>query len=297
MTMSALARDGVRTAGTSARRPLHITLRRFARRVAFWFAVAVIVSPAILVFLWMLSLSLKNELANLTYPPVFIPDPPTFANYIQVFSQNAMGLYFRNSLVVSGCATLLALVVGIPAGYGIARLQASRTLVLILIARMTPALSFLIPLFTVFQFIGLNNTLTALIITHLVITVPIVVYVMAGYFETLPRELEEAALIDGGSIISTLRYVALPLARPGIVVATILAFIFSWNNFVFGAVLAGRATRTLPAAVYNVLTFEQLAWGPLAAAAIVVTLPVLLLTIFIQKEIVAGLTHGGVKGA
>jgi len=297
MTMSPLARDGVRTAGSSARRPLRITLRRFARRVAFWFAVAVIVSPAILVFLWMLSLSLKNELANLTYPPVFIPDPPTFANYIQVFSQNAMGLYFRNSLVVSGCATLLALIVGIPAGYGIARLQASRTLVLILIARMTPALSFLIPLFTVFQFLGLNNTLTALVITHLVITVPIVVYVMAGYFETLPRELEEAALIDGGSIISTLRYVALPLARPGIVVATILAFIFSWNNFVFGAVLAGRATRTLPAAVYNVLTFEQLAWGPLAAAAIVVTLPVLLLTIFIQKEIVAGLTHGGVKGA
>ena len=258
--MSALARGSMPTTGSSAGRPLRVALRRFARRLAFWFAVAVIVSPAILVFLWMLSLSLKNELANLTYPPVFIPDPPTLANYIQVFSQNAMGLYFRNSLVVSGSATLLALLVGIPAGYGIARLQASRTLVLILIARMTPALSFLIPLFTVFQFIGLNNTLTALVITHLVITVPIVVYVMAGYFETLPRELEEAALIDGGSIISTLRYVALPLARPGIVVATILAFIFSWNNFVFGAVLAGRATRTLPAAVYNVLTFEQLAW-------------------------------------
>jgi multiple sugar transport system permease protein len=281
----------------AARRPPRVRLRRLGRRLSFGFAVAVIVSPAILVFLWMLSLSLKNELENLTYPPVFIPDPPTLANYVHVFSENAMGLYFRNSLVVSGCATLLALVVGVPAGYGIARLQASRTLVLILIARMTPALSFLIPLFTVFQFLGLNNTLTALVITHLVITVPIVVYVMAGYFETLPRELEEAALIDGGSVWSTLRYVALPLARPGIVVATILAFIFSWNNFVFGAVLAGRATRTLPAAVYNVLTFEQLAWGPLAAAAIVVTLPVLLLTVFIQKEIVAGLTHGGVKGA
>src|SRR5438552_3499759 len=185
--------------------------------------------------------------------------------------------------------------VGVPAGYGSARLQAHRFIVLILIARMTPALSYLIPLFTVFQFLGLNNTLTALVITHLVITVPIVVYVMAGHFETLPKELEEAALIDGGSAWTLFRYVALPLARPGIVVGTILAFIFSWNNFVFGAVLAGRATRTLPAAVYNVLTFEQLAWGPLAAAAIVVTLPVLMLTIFIQKEIVAGLTAGGVK--
>jgi len=294
--MSELARDGMLTAASFAGRPARVTLRRLVRRLAFWLAVAVIVSPAILVFLWMLSLSLKSELANLTYPPVFIPDPPTLANYIQVFSQNAMGLYFRNSLIVSGGATLLALVVGIPAGYGIARLQASRTLVLILIARMTPALSFLIPLFMVFQFFGLNNTLTALVVTHLVITVPIVVYVMAGYFETLPSELEEAALIDGASVWKTFLYVALPLARPGIVVGTILAFIFSWNNFVFGAVLAGRETRTLPVAVYNVLTFEQLAWGPLAAAAIIVTLPVLLLTIVIQKEIVVGLTHGGVKG-
>jgi len=152
-------------------------------------------------------------------------------------------------------------------------------------------------LFTVFQFLGLNNTLTALVITHLVITVPIVVYIMAGYFETLPKELEEAVLIDGGSVWSTFRYVALPLARPGVIVGTILSFIFSWNNFVFGFVLASRETRTLPAAVFNMLTFEQVSFGPLAAAAILVTLPVLLFTIFIQKEIVAGLTHGGVKGS
>ena len=271
--------------------------RRLLRKAGFGFSVAVIVSPAILVFLWMLSLALKNEVDNLAYPPVFIPSPPTWNNFIQVFTENSMGLYFWNSIVVSGAATLIALIVGIPAGYGIARAQAHKLTVLILIARMTPALSYLIPLFTVFQFLGLNDTLTALAITHLVITVPIVVYVMAGHFETLPRELEEAALIDGGSVWTAFRYVALPLARPGIVVGTILAFIFSWNNFVFSAVLAGRATRTLPAAVYNVLTFEQLAWGPLAAAAIVVTLPVLVLTVLIQKEIVAGLTAGGVKGS
>ena len=270
-------------------------LRRGWRKLGFGFAVAVIVSPAIMVFLWMLSLSVKTEVDNTAYPPIFIPDHPTLANFVQVFTENSMGLYFWNSIVVSGLATLVALAVGIPAGYGIARAQAHKVTVLILIARMTPALSYLIPLFTVFQLLGLNNTLTALVITHLVITVPIIVYVMAGHFETLPKELEEAALIDGGSVWTSFRYVALPLARPGIVVATILAFIFSWNNFVFGAVLAGRATRTLPAAVYNVLTFEQLAWGPLAAAALIVTVPVLLLTIVIQKEIVVGLTHGGVK--
>ena len=286
LTATAVAAPGARR----ARR------RRLVRRIGFWLSVAVIVSPAILVFLWMASLSLKNEIDNLAYPPVFIPARITFHNFVQVFSENSMGLYFWNSVVVSGLATLVAMAVGIPAGYGIARSGARRLTIVILIARMTPALSYLIPLFTVFQFVGLNNTLTALVIAHLVITVPIIVYVMAGHFETLPRELEEAALIDGGSVWTTFRYVALPLARPGIVVATILAFIFSWNNFVFGAVLGSRATRTLPAAVYNVLTFEQLAWGPLAAAAIVVTLPVLLLTIVIQKEIVVGLTHGGVKG-
>jgi len=269
--------------------------RRLFRKLGFWLSVVVIVSPAILVFLWMLSLSLKNELDNSSYPPVFIPHPPTLANYVQVFAENSMGLYFVNSLIVSGFATLIALAVGIPAGYGIARLNAHKTTVLILIARMTPALSYLIPLFTVFQFLGLNNTRTALVISHLVITVPIVAYIMIGYFETLPRELEEAAQIDGASVWTAFRYVAMPLARPGIIVGSILAFIFSWNNFIFGAVLGSRTTRTLPAAVYNVLTFEQLSWGPLAAAAIVVTLPVLLLTIFIQKEIVAGLTAGGVK--
>ena len=271
-------------------------LKRWLRKTAFACSVAVIVSPAILVFLWMLSLSLKNEIDNIAYPPVFIPNPPTFANFVAVFEQNSIGRYFWNSIVVSGGATLIALLVGIPAGYGIARTGAHRLTVLILIARMTPALSYLIPLFAVFQFLHLNNTLTALVITHLVITVPIIVYIMAGHFETQPRELEEAAQIDGASAWTTFRYVALPLARPGIVVGFILAFIFSWNNFIFGAVLAGRETRTLPVAVYNVLTFEQLAWGPLAAAAIIVTLPVLLLTIVIQKEILTGMTAGGVKG-
>src|SRR5437867_2850401 len=124
-------------------------VRRKLRKIGFALSVVIIVSPAILVFVWMLSLSLKNEIDNLTYPPVFIPSPPTLANFIQVFSENAMGLYIWNSVIVSGLATLIALAVGIPAGYGIARANALKLTVLIMIARMTPALSYLIPLFTV----------------------------------------------------------------------------------------------------------------------------------------------------
>jgi len=271
-------------------------LRRIAGRFGLYLSVLALISPALLVFLWMISLSLKTEIDNMDYPPVFIPHPPTLDNFAQVFARNDFLTYTKNSVIVSFSATALALLVGVPAGYGIAKARATRAAMLILIARMTPGLSYLIPLFLLFQWLSLTGTLVPIVITHLVITVPIVVWVMIGFFEGLPAELEEAALTDGATIWQAFRHVALPLARPGVTVALILSFIFSWNNFIFAVVLAGRETRTLPVAVYNVLTFEQISWGPLAAAALCVTAPVLLLTLVMQKEIVAGLTAGGVKG-
>ena len=271
-------------------------MSRLLGKLGFALAIFALISPAILFFLWTLSLALKNEVDNMAFPPVFIPSPPTLANFAQVLQKNNFLQYGWNSIVVSFTATGLALLLGVPAGFGIAKSKASKAAALIMIARVTPGLSYLIPLFLIFQWLGLTGTLTPIIITHLVITVPIVVWVMIGFFEGLPAELEEAALVDGATIWEAFRHVALPLARPGITVATILAFIFSWNNFIFGVVLAGRETRTLPVAVYNVLTFEQVSWGPLAAAALMVTAPVLILTLIAQKEIVAGLTAGGVKG-
>jgi multiple sugar transport system permease protein len=271
-------------------------VRHWLGRLGLYASVLLLVSPAVLFFLWMLSLSLKNELDNTAWPPVFIPNPPTFSNFVDVFAKNDFLTYTINSVIVSFSATGLALLLGVPAAYGIAKTKATKAAALILIARVTPGLSYLIPLFLLFQWLGLIGTLIPLVITHLVITVPIVVWVMIGFFEGLPGELEEAALMDGANIWQAFLYVAMPLARPGITVAMILSFIFSWNNFIFGVVLAGRTTRTLPVAVYNVLTFEQISWGPLAAAALVVTAPVLLLTLLMQKEIVAGLTAGGVKG-
>ena len=270
-------------------------LKRIAGKAGFALAILVLVSPAILVFLWMLSLSLKNDADNTAFPPVFIPDPPTLDNFRDVFARNNFLLYLWNSILVTGGAVLVGLIVGVPAGYGIARAKSAKFAFLILIARITPALSYLIPLFLVFQLIGLNGTITALLVTHLVITVPIIVWVMIGYFENVPMELEDAALVDGASPWQGFRHIALPLARPGIIVGAILSFIFSWNNFIFSVVLGGKTTRTLPSAIYNVLTFEQISWGPLAAAALLVTLPVLLLTVVAQRQIVAGLSAGGLK--
>ncbi|MBR0669744.1 carbohydrate ABC transporter permease [Neoroseomonas soli] len=271
-------------------------VKRIAGNIGFGFGVLMLVSPAILVFLWMLSLSLKTELDNTDYPPVFIPNPPVMDNFAAVFERNDFVKYALNSVIVSFSATGLAILFGVPAGYGIAKMKATKAAVVILIARITPGLSYLIPLFLLFQWIGLTGTVAPIIITHLVITVPIVVWIMMGFFEGLPPELEEAALVDGATIWQAFRHVAMPLARPGITVATILSFIFSWNNFIFAMVLAGRESRTLPVAVNNMLTFEQISWGPLSAAALLVTAPVLLLTLLAQKQIVAGLTAGGVKG-
>lgn len=271
-------------------------LRRWLHSAGLIFAIFVIVSPAVLFFLWMISLSLKFEVDNASYPPAFIPPRLNWANYAAVFNSNRFSTYFLNSLIVTGSATLSALLVGVPAGYGLARMRARKAAAVILIARITPGLSFLIPLFLLFQWLGLLGTLWPQIIIHLVVTVPIVIWIMIGYFETSPIELEQAAVIDGATNWQVFRYVALPIAKPGIAVAFILAVIFSWNNFVFGIVLAGRETRTLPVAVYNMISFDQLSWGPLAAAALVVTFPVLVLTVFAQRQIVAGLTAGAVKG-
>jgi multiple sugar transport system permease protein len=243
----------------------------------------------------MLSLSLKYEIDNSASPPIFIPENFAWSNYAKVFAENDFLLYLWNSVLVTGAATLLALLVGVPAGYGIARLKARKSAMVIMIARMTPGLSYLIPLFLLFQTLGLLGTLWPQILIHLVVTVPIVIWVMIGYFETTPIELEEAARIDGADSWQVFSKVALPTARPGIVVSLILSVIFSWNNFVFGIVLANRQTRTLPVAVYNMLSFDQVSWGPLAAAALIVTLPVLILTIVAQRQIVTGLTAGAVK--
>ena len=255
-----------------------------------------VISPALFVMLWMLSLAFKNEIDNIAYPPVWIPTPPTLANFQQVFERSPFGRYTLNSIIVSGSATLIGLVLGVPAAYGIAKGKAMAMGMLIMLARITPGLSFLLPLFMLFRFLKLTGTLVPVAIAHLVITIPMIVWVMISFFEDMHPELEEAALVDGCSIWRAFVSVSLPLARPGIAVAAILAFIQSWNNFIFGAVLAGRETRTLPVAVFNSMTYEQLSWGPLAAAALIVTLPTLLLTIFVQRDIVTGLAAGAVKG-
>jgi multiple sugar transport system permease protein len=273
-----------------------IGVRKLVHRALFGFGLALLMGPTLFFFYWMISLSLKTDVENLAYPPVLLPSSLTLNNYAYVFANSSFVRFAINSMIVAVGSTGLSLVLGIPAAYGIARSRRYGTALLILVARMTPALSYLIPWFLLFQQLGMANTYTALILTHLIIGLPLVIWIMLGFFEGVSRELEDAALIDGCSRFGGFLRIAMPLTRPGIMVSGILAFIFSWNNFIFAVVLAGPRLQTLPVAVFSMMSFEQTNWGPLAAAALLITAPVLLLTLTVQRDIVAGLAAGGMKG-
>ena len=271
-------------------------VRKLVHRALFGLGLALLMGPTLFFFYWMISLSLKTDVENLAYPPVLLLSSLTLNNYAYVFANSSFVRFAINSMIVAVGSTGLSLVLGIPAAYGIARSRRYGTALLILVARMTPALSYLIPWFLLFQQLGMANTYTALILTHLIIGLPLVIWIMLGFFEGVSRELEDAALIDGCSRFGGFLRIAMPLTRPGIMVSGILAFIFSWNNFIFAVVLAGPRLQTLPVAVFSMMSFEQTNWGPLAAAALLITAPVLLLTLTVQRDIVAGLAAGGMKG-
>jgi len=251
--------------------------------------------PFLFPLVWMFLSSLKTQVENTAYPPVWI-FTPTLQNYQEVFQKNPFVTFTWNSFVVAAGSTGLALVLGLPGAYAIARFKRTGIALAILTARMAPGIAYLIPWFILFTKAKMIDTYTALILTHLIVALPLVLWVMIGFFEDVPTELIEAARIDGCSNWAAFLRVALPLAKPGIVATGILSFIFSWNNFLFSLIIAGFKTRTLPIAVYNFLSYEEINWGGLTAAATVITLPVLLLALLVQKHIVRGLTFGALKG-
>jgi multiple sugar transport system permease protein len=244
----------------------------------------------------MITLSLKPQVEAAGYPPSFFWFKVTFKGYVDVFAKNPFLLYTWNSLVVATGCTVLGLIVGLPCAYSIAHWRQRGLALVVLVARIIPGISYLIPWYILFRNLKMVDTYQALILTHLVVGLPIVIWVMIGFFEDIPTELREAALIDGCTDYGAFLRVAIPLVKPGIVATSILSFIFSWNNFLFSVILAGRNTRTLPIAVFNMIGYEEINWGPLAAAATMITLPVIILTLIIQRHIVTGLTFGAVKG-
>lgn len=246
-------------------------------------------------FVWMLLSSFKTQAQIMTIPPQWT-FTPTFRNYTEVFGDQAFGKYIGNSFLIATGSTITALILGLPAAYSIARNKQSGLGFAILIARIVPGITFLIPWFILFTKLKLVDTFAALILSHMLVTMPFVVWVMIAFFEGIPAELIEAARVDGCTEQSAFVRVVLPISGPGIITSSILAFIFSWNNFMFSAILTGARTKTLPVAIFNFLSYSEINWGGLMAAAVIITLPVLILALVTQKYIVKGLTAGAVKG-
>lgn len=221
---------------------------------------------------------------------------PTLENYISVITEYDFLGYAWNSFVVAALATIFSLIIGLPCAYAIARYKMRKSSVVVLMVRMIPGISFLLPWFSIFSSLGLRNTYTALVLSHMLVAMPFIVWVMIPNFEALPRALEEAALIDGCGQYGAFFRIALRLSTPGIVTASLLAFIFSWNNFMFSLILAGHNTTTLPVAIFNFVSYAYVDWGGLMAASMIITLPIIVLSLLLQKHIISGLTAGAVKG-
>ena len=246
-------------------------------------------------FLWMLTSSFKTQVDIISWPPKLFFEP-TLQNYLKVFEEQDFLKYFINSTVVGGLAVGFSLLLGLPAAYSISRYTQKKLAVFILLARLMPGISFLMPWYIIFSRLNLMDSYTALVLSHMLIALPIVVWIMASYFNSIPHEMEESAMVDGATRQYAFLKIILPLSGPGIITATTLSFIFSWNNFMFSQVLSMEKTKTLPIAVYNFVSYAEVDWGGVMAAAVAIMAPAIVLTMIFQKYVVKGLTMGAVKG-
>jgi multiple sugar transport system permease protein len=264
-------------------------------RIAFYLLVLGVAIVLLLPFIWMLASSFKTQVDIITWPPKFVFEP-TLRNYQRAFGEQDFLQYFVNSSVVGVSAVALSLLLGLPAAYSIARFGQKRLSVFILVARLMPGISFLMPWYIIFSRLRLMDSYVALILSHMLITLPVIVWIMSSYFDTLPLEMEESAMVDGATRQRAFLSIILPLSGPGIVTATTLSFIFSWNNFMFSQVLSMEKTKTLPIAVYNFVSYAEVDWGAVMAVAVAIMMPAIILTMIFQKYVVKGLTMGAVKG-
>jgi multiple sugar transport system permease protein len=267
---------------------------RTLRSTLFYAGAVGLCVPPLFVFAWMIMTGLKTGVQNIAYPPEFL-FTPTLENFKAVFEQHNFFRYLMNSLIIATLATGLSLVLGLPAAYSIAKYRQSKIGIIILLARMTPFVSYLLPWYIIFRYLKLIDTYTALTLTHLIITLPMVAWLMVAFFESVPAELEDAAMIDGCSRLKSFLIIVLPLVRNGIATSAIMSFIFSWNQFLFSLILSGPQTKTVPVAVYNFISYGKIDWAGIGAAATLIVLPVSVFAFFVRKTIVQGLTMGALK--
>lgn len=258
----------------------------------------VIATVAMLAYLsplvWLVLSSFKNRVDIFASRPTLFFSP-TFSNYVEAFGQKGFGTNLRNSVIVAVAATVVALIVGIPAAYRMSRHQSrfqGLFLLALLAARLLPAMVLSVPLFVIASNLGLSGTYVAVVAAHLTFSIPFTVWMMRGFFLAVPTSLHEAARLDGCSETAAFFRIVLPLTRGGVAATAIFLLINSWNEFLFALILTGRSTATLPVGIPNLLTPIGTFWGQIAAVATVTVIPVCIFAFAVQKYMVAGLTGG-----
>jgi len=249
---------------------------------------------------WILLTSLKTEAELVSKPISYWPHNPTLANYVQAFSDQPLLRYLGNSLVVAVGATLLSLLVSALAAYAIARLNLRRRqliLTCIVASSMFPLVTLLVPIFETMRTLGLLNTYTALILPYTVLNLPVCTLVLVSFFQSIPRDLENAAMIDGCTRLGALVRVVLPLAAPGVFTAGILAFVNAWDEFLLALSLnASASMRTVPVGITLYQGEFTFPWPVISAALVVAIVPIAVLIAVFQERVVGGWTQGGLKG-
>jgi multiple sugar transport system permease protein len=273
------------------RRPRKPRAYPIFRVVALALTVLLFIAPLV----WMLVASFKTNVDINDSGKTFI-FTPTLDNYANVLGRNNYFIFIFNSFWVALCSTVLSLVLGVPAAYAMSRFTMHRSAMVVLMARIIPGVSLLVPWYFIFANLRLVGGFGVLILSHMFVALPLIVYIMMSFFDSLPTELEDAAQVDGLTPIGAFLRITLPLSVPGIATASILSFIFSWNNFMFALVLSGANTKTLPVAIFNFVSYASIDWGSLMSAAVIVTVPIMVIALFTQKYVVSGLTAGATKG-
>ena len=263
-------------------------------------AAAIVVVNGFFPAVWILLTSLKTEAELVSKPITYFPHNPTLANYVQAFTDQPLLKYLGNSLAVALSATVFSLLVSSLAAYAIARLNLkNRQLILtcIVASSMFPLVTLLVPIFETMRAFGLLNTYTALVLPYIVLNLPVCTLVLVSFFQSIPKDLENAAMIDGCTRLGALWRVVVPLAAPGVFTAGILAFVNAWDEFLLALSLnASASMRTLPVGITLYQGEFTFPWPIISAALIVAIVPIAVLIAVFQERVVGGLTQGGLKG-
>lgn len=277
-----------------------------------WVAIVILFFP----ILWMAITSFKFERDIMTDRIIMIPEPPTLRSYAELITGKVQGggggvkgsissragkrglLAIRNSVIIAVSTTALSLILGLPAAYALARFKVKKKENLatwILSTRMFPPAAVILPLFLLWQKLGLIDTYIALIISYLVFNLPFVIWLMRGFFQDIPREIEESAFMDGCGVFGCFLKVSIPLAAPGIAATAVFCYIFSWNEFLFGLILTRIHAQTYPVQLAGYIGTSGILWGQMSAMSMLALVPVVVLLILTQKYMVRGLSFGSIR--